>query len=72
MIWKIKTLDENSYARDIMNFSAKLDSELEILFNRNTKFRIIKIDYKTSPLILELEEVPETTNYSLVFNKELV
>ena len=60
IVWKINTLSQNSYGKDISNLTNN-KTELEVLFMRNAKFKIVNVDYASS--IIFLSEVTQESEF---------
>lgn len=58
VVWKIKTLKNESYAKDISNITQN-PVELEVLFKRNSKFIIKNVDFNSK--YVTIEEINETS-----------
>lgn len=63
--WEIETLQNGSYGKDISKLNI---SEREVLFKRDSRFRIIGINEKTS--LVYLKEMEEGTNFDIELIKD--
>ncbi len=59
VVWKIRTLQENSNGKDISDLTNS-DGEKEVLFKRNSCFKIISVDRPGK--LINLVEIPATIN----------